>query len=189
MDDYKKSLKKIWHFIWEDNSVWSWIANIAIAFILIKFIVYPGLGFALNTTHPVVAVVSGSMEHDGSFSKWWENAQNGYSITKGEFERFPIKNGFNKGDIIFLKKAENINRGDVIVFRGFSSNPIIHRTVKINDNDYQTKGDNYRTNCQSYAQLGETSIKQKDIIGKAFFKIPYLGWLKIGFTDLINTFR
>ena len=70
MDDYRKVLKRVWHFIWEDNSIWSWIANIAIAFILIKFIVYPSLGFFLSTSHPVVAVVSESMEHNNGFNKW-----------------------------------------------------------------------------------------------------------------------
>ena len=57
--------KKVWHFIWEEDSVASWVVNIILAFVLIKFIVYPGLGFALGTTHPVVAVVSPSMEHNG----------------------------------------------------------------------------------------------------------------------------
>jgi signal peptidase I len=57
------AVKKVWNFIWNDNSVWSWIVNIILAFIIIKFIVYPGLGFLLSTSHPIVAVVSGSMEH------------------------------------------------------------------------------------------------------------------------------
>ena len=61
---WKKTLKRVWHFIWEDNSIWSWLVNIALAFVLIKFIVYPSLGFLLITTHPVVAVVSESMEHN-----------------------------------------------------------------------------------------------------------------------------
>ncbi len=60
----KKFAKRIWHFIWEDDSAWSWIVNIALAFILIKFVVYPGLAFVLGTSHPVVAVVSSSMEHN-----------------------------------------------------------------------------------------------------------------------------
>src|SRR3989339_334584 len=76
MDGWKNLLKKLWHFIWEDNSVWSWIANIALAFILIKFIVYPGLGFILSTSHPVVAVVSESMEHNMNFYDWWEENKN-----------------------------------------------------------------------------------------------------------------
>ncbi len=60
---FKKLLKKIWYFIWEDDSIWSWIVNIILAFVIIKFIVYSGLGFMLSTSHPIVAVVSGSMEH------------------------------------------------------------------------------------------------------------------------------
>ncbi len=59
----KKIFKKVWYFIWEDNSVWSWMVNVVLAFVLIKFIVYPGLGLILSTTHPIVAVVSSSMEH------------------------------------------------------------------------------------------------------------------------------
>ncbi len=60
----RKSLfAKAWHFLWHDNSPWSWVANIILAFILIKFILYPGLSFALNSQLPIVAVVSGSMEH------------------------------------------------------------------------------------------------------------------------------
>jgi len=61
--DIKKTAKKVWHFIWEDDSIASWIVTAILAFILIKFLVYPGLGLILGTTHPIVAVVSGSMEH------------------------------------------------------------------------------------------------------------------------------
>jgi len=61
--DFKTMAKKFWHFIWEDDSLASWIVTAILAFILIKFLVYPGLGFLLGTSHPIVAVVSGSMEH------------------------------------------------------------------------------------------------------------------------------
>lgn len=60
---FKKLWKKFWYFIWEDNSIWSWLANIVLAFVLIKFLVYPGLGIVLGTDYPIVAVVSESMEH------------------------------------------------------------------------------------------------------------------------------
>ena len=65
----KSTWQKIWYFIWEDDSVLSWIVNIILAFVLIKFIVYPGLGLVFGTDFPVVAVVSGSMEHEGNFTK------------------------------------------------------------------------------------------------------------------------
>jgi signal peptidase I len=61
--DFKTFLKKAWYFIWESDSILSWIINIGLAFVIIKFVVYPGLGFLMQTDYPIVAVVSGSMEH------------------------------------------------------------------------------------------------------------------------------
>ena len=115
------TLKKIWHFIWEDDSIWSWLVNIMIAFVLIKYLVYPGLGLALSTSHPVVAVVSESMEHNSAFDGWWDNVNSWYAaneISKEQFMKFSLKNGFNKGDIMMLrgKKPADINVGDVVVF-------------------------------------------------------------------------
>jgi len=101
----KDKLKKLWRFIWEDNSIWSWLVNLVLAFVLVKFIIYPGLGLLLGTGYPVVAVVSGSMEHDGGFDNWWNSQENIYNelgITKKEFKDFRFKNGFNKGDIMVL---------------------------------------------------------------------------------------
>jgi hypothetical protein len=96
---------KIWFFIWHDNSVWSWLVNIVLAYVLIKFIVYPGLGLLMGTTHPIVAVVSGSMEHTGGFEDWWASpatCTNGSctkeqwyaerEITKEQFRAFSLKN-------------------------------------------------------------------------------------------------
>jgi len=198
MGEYRKSLKKVWHFIWNDNSIWSWIANIAIAFVLIKFAVYPALGFILSTTHPVVAVVSESMEHNGNFDKWWVDAQKGYTITKDEFMKFSLKNGFNKGDIMVLKgkKPENIKVGDVIVFwsSGISPQtgnrePIIHRVIKKwNDNGvyyFQTKGDNNPASINN-AYLNETKVSQNQVVGNAVLRVPLLGYIKIWFVDLIK---
>tara|TARA_Y100000034_G_scaffold44576_1_gene54734 strand:+ start:25648 stop:26436 length:789 start_codon:yes stop_codon:yes gene_type:complete len=65
----KHILKKIWNFLWHEDDIatfkgfLSLLANLAIAFIIIKFIFYPGLGFALNTDYPIVGVLSESMEH------------------------------------------------------------------------------------------------------------------------------
>jgi signal peptidase I len=193
----KLTLKKVWYFIWEDDSIWSWIVNIILAFVLIKFIVYPGLGFALQTTHPVVAVVSESMEHNSRFNDWWYESNDWYvsnEITKDQFNEFPLKNGFDKGDIMVLmgKNAEEIEVGEVIVFWSTRRDPIIHRVVyKWEDNGdffFQTKGDNYQTNPIPIRSpfLDETRINEKQIIGKAVLKIPFLGYIKIWFVDLVN---
>lgn len=186
----KKLLKKVWHFIWEEDSIWSWIVNIVLAFVLIKFIVYPGLGLLLATSHPVVAVVSGSMEHDGSFSQWWGSQTDfyvAYNISMDSFEKFWFHNGFNKGDIMILKgiKPENIKVGDVIVYRTQRPDPIIHRVIKIfydSGNIYfQAKGDH-----NLVSNIDEKKIAQDQIVGKALIRIPWLGWIKIAFVDLLN---
>lgn len=192
--------KKFWHFIWEDDSVWSWLANIALAFILIKFIVYPSLGFLLQTTHPVVAVVSESMEHDAAFDGWWANANSWYvanGITKNDFDGFKLKNGFNKGDIMILngEKPADIEVGNVIVFWSTKKDPIIHRVVKKWEENghyhFQTKGDNYKTNPSSIKGifLDETDISEEQIVGKAVARIPLLGYIKIWFVQIIDSAR
>lgn len=191
--EIKAFLKRFWYFIWEEDSIWSWLANIAIAFVLIKFIVYPGLGFVLSTSHPIVAVVSSSMEHPGSFGGWWkqhEEFYQEYEITANEFEGYIFANGFNKGDIIVLKGIEpkNIKTGGVIVFDGGKSDPIIHRIIRSwRENDvyyFQTKGDN---NARSLPGI-ETRIREDKVIGKAVFRVPLLGYIKIWFVQLLQLF-
>jgi len=105
-DKAKLTWKKAWYFIWEDDSWASWFVNIILAFVIIKFLVYPGLGWALSTSHPIVAVVSSSMEHDGNFDEWWASqaicadnkkcTQEEYyaqlKISKEEFKSYSLKN-------------------------------------------------------------------------------------------------
>ena len=167
------------------------------AFVPIKFIVYPGLGFLLSTSHPVVAVVSESMEHNNVFDDWWGKAGSWYannSIGKEDFNKFPLRNGFNKGDIMVLKgkKPENIKIGDVFVFWSAKKYPIIHRVVKKwQDNgtySFQTKGDNYKTNPMPIKSpfLDETKIGEEQVVGNAVLRIPMLGYIKIWFVESID---
>src|SRR3989338_9186340 len=194
MSKIKKTWKKIWHFIWEDNSVWSWIVNIIVAFVLIKFVVYPGLGLMLSTSHPVVAVVSDSMDHRTNFDEWWvrqEKFYNDYDITKEEFLSYGFKNGFNKGDIMILggKSADKISVGEVIVFNSGKPDPIIHRVVRKWQDDgkyfFQTKGDANIASIKR-SDLDETRVSEDQLIGVSLFKVPWLGWVKIMFVEAIN---
>jgi len=192
--EIKKIFKGIWYFIWEDNSIWSWLINVVLAFILIKFIVYPGLALILATSHPIVAVVSESMEHNAIFDDWWEKNGKWYQendIERDDFEQFSLKNGFNKGDIMILfgKEIKKIKVGDVIVFRSTRPDPIIHRVVKKWENDnvyfFQTKGDNNKDSINNNV-IDETNINQDKVIGKAVIKIPFLGFIKIWFVDILS---
>ncbi|MEA3430781.1 MAG: signal peptidase I [Nanoarchaeota archaeon] len=193
---------KIWYFIWEDDSVWSWLVNILLAFVIIKFLVYPGLGLALSTDHPIVAVISPSMEHDGNFDQWWSSSAycnnnycsqeqwySMYNISKEDFREFQFRNGFNIGDIIVLKgkKPKDIKKGDVMVFDIGRQIPIIHRTVDTWEESgtyyFTTKGDH---NPKIFEEIGERKISQDQFIGKAWFRIPWLGYVKIWFVEILK---
>lgn len=186
----KESLKKVWHFIWEDDSMLSWIVNVVLAFLLVKFIIYPALGFLLGTGFPVVAVISSSMEHNGlGFDSWWEHNKNWYitqDLQKEDMRSAIFNNGFNKGDIIILvgKKPRNIENLDVIVYASDSYKyPIIHRVVHIDNADsgikFTAKGDNNKV-------PDPAPVNEKQLLGKAVLRIPMLGWIKILFTQLIG---
>lgn len=189
----KNAATRFWRFAWNDNSVWSWIFNAALAFVIIKFLVYPGLGLVLNTESPVVAVISDSMRHNSDFDKWWagrETAYAGFNISKDEFMSFTMSNGFKRGDLILLKgkKPEDILVGDVLVFKGTTPEPVIHRVVKkwkTADTHYlSTKGD-----ANAGQRDEEKEISEDRIVGTGWVKLPYLGYVKIAFTDFINTIR
>jgi signal peptidase I len=216
-NDFFSCMKKFWNFVWYDDSLLSWIVNIILAFIIIKFILYPVIGLLLGTNLPIVAVVSESMEHEVDFDTWWdsravcdslicsqEDYYNKYNISKEIFLDFPLKNGFKRGDIIFLigSKPENIDIGDVIVFNSLKANsyPIIHRVIQINNYSvyqysnnssnikysYVTKGDNNKNSIYSVGYLDENNISQEQLLGKSLFKIPYVGYVKLIFVDVIN---
>ncbi|MCX8147025.1 MAG: signal peptidase I [Candidatus Woesearchaeota archaeon] len=205
----KVLLKRFWHFFWEEDTLLSWLLNIVVAFLLIKGVIYPGLGFILDTEYPVVAVISSSMEHNSNFDRWWSEKHSwyeNYGITKENFKNFYFKNGFNKGDIMVVYGRGTINIGDVVVFWGGKNRPIIHRVIRVYEEDgkiyYHTKGDNNIDSLQVYVNefgtrvskdsagavkiIDETKIGKEDIVGKAVFRIPYLGYIKIGFVRMLE---
>ncbi len=197
-------IKKTWDFIWNDDSLLSWVISIVLAFLLIKFVVYPGLGFLLGSDFPIVAVVSNSMEHNGDFDSWWEQSGNWYEekeISKQEFNSYQFHNGFNKGDIMILVGAppEKIEIGSVLVFISHTTrpkpDPIIHRVVeKSEDYVFKTKGDNnnkmFDDECfeDGYC-IDETRITESQVLGKAVVRIPWLGYIKIWAVELVPFLR
>lgn len=206
--------KQTWHFIWHSNSILSWIVNIILAYVIIRFLFYPGLGLLFSTSFPMVAVISGSMEHKiinhdsdrtphlcgnrfaetqhrVDFDTYWENCGDWYeqhNITQEQFSSFSFPRGFNKGDIILIygEDTKNLKIGDVIVFMSsVRHEPIIHRIVGIEERNgelvFMTKGDHN----QNIGPM-DTNISEDAIIGKGVFRIPYLGWIKIWFTNTVQ---
>lgn len=184
----------MWHFLWKEDSVASWIANVILAFVVIKFLVYPGLGWMLGSSHPIVAVVSGSMEHDGNFDQWWmmpcsglkqQDLYESFKISRDAFAGFPFRNGFDKGDIMIVRDGSSAKVGDVIIYTiAGQQDPIIHRVVSVSEmgghNVYKTKGDH---NCGSNAFEEEIGMDQ--VLGRAAVRVPWLGWIKVGFMNLV----
>ena len=199
--------RRAWKFLWDDDSIWSWIANVAVAFLVIRFIVYPILGLVLGTGLPIVAVVSESMEHGvhsgtlcgqqlqeikESFDTYWDICGKWYEdkgISQEQFKAFSFHNGFDTGDVIILWRArpDNLEVGDILVFKSDRPQPIIHRIVKITQEGgkyyYHTKGDHNSNSIND-----EVKISEDRILGKGIVRIPYLGWVKILFVEAVRPF-
>ena len=155
----------------------TWWGNILFGFVAAVIFYYVILSTILGNNTPVVAVVSSSMEHDASLESdyyGWLEKNLGYD--RDYTNSWPVKNGFNVGDMPIVRGQEKYQVGDVIVYSVEGINaPIIHRIIKINDDGtYQTKGDN------NYGQLNyEFSVNPNQIKGKVIFIIPKIGYFKV----------
>lgn len=124
-----------------------------------SYLIYFILQIALNTSTPMVVVVSGSMEPN-----------------------------INKGDLLFLQGVdpEDIEVGDVIVYDahglwvGAPEDPIVHRVIDIIEEDnklyFVTKGDANNNKDKEPVPGGR-------VLGKVIGRVPYVGWVKIILTD------
>ena len=188
----KKFFKKFWYFLWKDNSIKGWIFSLVFLFVVIKFLFFPLLSLVTGTTLPLAIVESCSMYHKGNlfsdFDAWWDRHEEKYSefiINDLDFKKFTLRNGFNKGDILLITKAnpEKLEIGDIIIFNAYQKNPVIHRIIDIKETNNQkvfsTIGDN------NNAQFDfEEEIIESQLVGKASLKlVPYLGWVKLVFYE------
>lgn len=186
----KRAIKKAWKFLNEDS--WqSWVVSLLLMIGLIYFVFFPLLSFITSTSLPLVVVESCSMYHEASFDDWWFKNSQWYEengITKLEFESFSFKNGLNKGDIIFVWGRGDYDLGNIIIFQpnieAIARHPIIHRIIS--QNPTETKGDHNSKQLvtnNNVQRIDETNIPDENIIGKAVFKIPLLGWIKLAFFE------
>ncbi len=194
--EIKRFVDKFWFLLWKDDSWWGWVFSIVFLFIFIKWIFFPLLSLATGTVLPLAIVESCSMYHDAGFvhdfDSWWDYKQSNYddfNISKEDFSNFIFKNGFNKGDVLFIIRArpETLEVGDIIIFQAPTSNPVIHRIVNITEVNgtriFSTMGDNNPS--QIYF---EHEITSDQLVGKAIVKIaPYAGWLKLIFYEGTRT--
>jgi len=202
--NFSKNLKAFWKWLWESESIWSYVVFLILVFILVKFIILPGLGLIMHTSLPLAIVESSSMDHRslpatlGTYEicgklfenkkaldkeEYWDACGLWYeqktSITEEGFADFSFNNGFRKGDLMVIYGKKDIKIGDVIVFDGGRNHPIIHRVVSLNP--LQTKGDHNSGQLSS-----EINIPEDKVIGTAVGKVPFVGWIKLFFVELFD---
>jgi len=208
--------KKIWDFLWKSNSIWSWIVDFILIFLIVKFIVFPVVGLAMGTQLPFVIIESGSMEHkivsydagipanicgisfnktndvSSDFEQYWGYCSPWYdqhNITKDEFESWGYVRGMNKGDIIVVKGLKDFDykEGDIIIFsRGAGYATPIIHRI-IDVNEIDGAKVFSTKGDHNPDQLDyEKEISQEQVLGKAVTRIPKLGWIKLFFAQLFR---
>ncbi|MFQ5887933.1 MAG: signal peptidase I [Candidatus Hydrothermarchaeales archaeon] len=133
--------------------------------LVLAFIINQGLGYALETEKPVMAVVSNSM--------------------------VPT---FYKGDLVVVKGVdpEKLEKGDIIVYQNpYRNIPIVHRVVDIEDHGgyryFYTKGDH---NLRTDQAFGIAPPVREDLIkGRVILIIPKLGWFRVILTEFAGSVR
>lgn len=131
--------------------------------LVMAYVINTGLGFALDTQKPVMAVVSSSMEPT-----------------------------FYRGDLVVVRGAdiEDIRVGDIIVYDNpYRGVPVVHRVIDVQETEngllFFTKGDNERTNHLSDQASGiAPPIRPRWVRGKVVLVVPKLGWLRVMLTEL-----
>ncbi|HDQ60074.1 MAG TPA: signal peptidase I, partial [Candidatus Woesearchaeota archaeon] len=176
-------LKRFWHFVWDEESLASYTVFILLAFVLLRFIIFPGFLFVSGFSD-VAAVVSTSMHHGESIEYTFDNWLKFNNYSDEEVSLWPYQNGLDVGDVIAVKQfpPDKIYVGDIVLFYS-PKGQIIHRVVEIRENNgnfyYTTKGD-------ANGDIGdlERELSYDMIKGKLIGKVPYLGYPKVFVTHL-----
>ena len=195
----KEKLKRLYEFIWKEDTLASWVVSLILIFLIVYFIFFPLLSLIMGSPMPLVVVESTSMHHPGgfientlglesSFGQWWEGKKEWYierNINYSRARGWPLRTGLEMGDIVAVVGANQLEIGDIIIFRANKRHPVIHRIIDIEKEDgrtiYQTKGDNNRDQIPT-----ERKILKNQIIGKAIFRIPKVGWVKLGQVEIFK---
>ena len=133
----------------------------------------------------------------GNFENWWLSHKDWYesrNISKEQMKEAGWIRGMKMGDIIVVSNRGEIEFGNVIIFKpnkeSLAPRPIIHRVISLNH--ISTKGDanqeQLKLNNNVY-RTDETNISKEQIVGKAVFKIPRIGWAKLIFVKIYEIIK
>jgi len=93
---------------------------------------------------------------------------------------------FNVGDLVIIDNVDKtlIKKGDVIQFISSDNEIFIHRVIDIQKGElgslFLTKGD-------ANKDADPKPLKEDQILGKAIFTIPFIGWIQIYLRHFFNT--
>lgn len=73
-----------------------------------------------------------------------------------------------EGSLVYVKKENTYNRGDVVTFKTKTNHVLTHRIVDSENDIFITQGD---ANAVSDTEV----IKKEQVLGKTFLTIPYIG--------------
>lgn len=205
-------VRKLWKRL---NQGWTGIVfSIFLGVTFATFFYYVVLASALQTNFPVVAVVSGSMDHgitddptkEGAypcgkltedykenFDNWWNLCGGSYSqfgINKETFMQFPFKDGFKKGDMPVVQKPKEYKEGDVVVYTAVdcnSRNSVERAPIIHRIVEIDEQGVIHTKGDHNRGQnYYENCVKEEQIHGKVIFIIPKLGYVKVFASELIG---
>jgi hypothetical protein len=137
----KENWKRIWDFLWNSDSIWSWIADLVLLYLIVRLVFFPLLSLIFATPLPSVIVESGSLEHKlvhpcldyNSRGKCIELNKNVYEICGVEFtekqeENFDLfwqacgkwyeQRNITKSDFLTWPYHNGIDKGDIIIVSG-----------------------------------------------------------------------
>lgn len=161
-----------------------WLLWLAIAAV-VALVLGNVLRVAFGNSTPLVAVMSGSMVHDETTESSYYQWMQARNFSLEQLSRFPIPNGFNKGDVLLIMKAEpeELEIGDVIVFHVPGQKyPIIHRIIDAKNGYYLTKGDHNPGPDNRWPPVPYDQIE-----GKAVVRVPLIGFIKVVPLDVWNS--
>jgi signal peptidase len=97
-----------------------------------------------------------------------------------------MKPNMDVGDVALVSDVspDDLHEGDIIQFRGENmSIPIIHRIYKIDREEGKTL---FITKGDANNAPDSDPILPRQIMGKVVFNIPKIGWLSIGFREVLE---
>jgi hypothetical protein len=141
--------------------------------------------FGADMLVPLVVVTSESMVHEPGDSSWslW---MTGRGLSEEEVSTFPMRGGFNMGDMILVKNPD-ANLGDIIIYERDldhldfpSKDPIIHRVVGIvHVRDYDVVGSEGTLDCYDTEEfksyVNRVVACQKGMQGCPYTRYPETG--------------